>query len=322
MTRLGRNITAVVSLIVIVASIYGITHRQEILDYLALRNYTPAQRVVQMADDTTMRDETRRVFYINHPELNDKTQFRQNCPSTVHSIVLGCYIENRGIFLLDVTDQRLNGVIQVTAAHEVLHAEYDRLSSAERENVDKMTAAFFSQLSNERIKSTIERYRSKDSSTVPGELHSILGTEVRELSPELEAYYSQYFSDRSKIVSYSEGYEQTFVDLSDRVGEYDSRLELIKETIESNRVEIQGQGSEIERQKKRLDDLLAADQTEEYNASVESFNTAVNDYNRLLQRTKSLIAEYNEIVEQRNNIATTEKELEEAINSNIVPQEQ
>lgn len=322
MTRIGRNITVVVSLIVMAASIYGITHRQEILDYLALRNYTPSQRVVQVANDTTMRDETRRVFYVNHPELNDKTQFRQNCPSTVHSIVLGCYVENRGIFLLDVTDQRLNGVIQVTAAHEVLHAEYDRLSSAERENVDKMTAAFFSQLSNERIKSTIERYRSKDASTVPGELHSILGTEVRELSPELEAYYSQYFSDRSKIVSYSEGYEQTFVDLSSQVEKYDTQLDSLKETIESNRVEIQGQGNDIERQKKHLDDLLSSGQTEEYNSSVESFNTAVNNYNRLLQITKSLIAEYNELVESRNNIATTEQELAEAINSNTVPQEQ
>ncbi len=175
--------------------------------------------------------------------------------------------------MLDVTDQRLNGVIQVTAAHEVLHAEYDRLSRTERENVDKLAAEFFANLSNDRIKRTIERYKSKDPSVVPGELHSILGTEIRDLSPELETYYSRYFSDRSKIVSYSEGYEQTFVDLSNQVEEYDFQLESLKNTIESNRVEIQGQSGDIERQKQRLDNLLSSGQTEDYNSSVESFNS-------------------------------------------------
>jgi hypothetical protein len=320
MTRIARIVTVVVSLVVLAGSIYGITHRQEILDYLALRNYTPNQRIVQLANETAMQEQTRRVFYINHPDLNNKTQFRQNCPATEQSIVLGCYVENQGIYLLDVTDERLSGVIQVTAAHEVLHAEYDRLSRSERENVDKMTADFFKQVTNERVKRTVEQYRSKDPSIVPGELHSILGTEVRNLSPELEAYYSQYFSDRSKIVSYSENYEQTFVDLSDQVEDYDGQLQSLKETIESNRVEIEGQSSEIERQKSRLDSLLASGQTEEYNASVPAFNAEVNSYNRLLQRTKSLIAEYNEIVERRNDIATTEQELVEAINSNVVPQ--
>lgn len=320
MTRIARIVTVVVSLAVLAGSIYGITHRQQILDYLALRNYTPSQRIVQLADETTMQDETRRVFYINHPELNNKTQFRQNCPATEQSIVLGCYIENNGIYLLDVTDDRLSGVIQVTAAHEVLHAEYDRLSRAERANVDKMTADFFTQISNERVKRTIEQYRSKDPSIVPGELHSILGTEIRNLSPELEAYYSKYFSDRAKIVSYSEGYEQTFVNLSDQVEDYDRQLQSLKETIESSRVEIQGQSSEIELKKSRLDSLLGNGETEEYNASVPAFNSEVNSYNQLLQRTKSSIAEYNDIVERRNSIATTEQELVEAINSNIVPQ--
>lgn len=278
MTRIGRIFTAVFSVVVIAGSIYGITHRQQILDYLALRNYTPSQRVVQLADETTMTGDTRRVFYINHPELNNKTAFRQNCPSTEHSIVLGCYVENKGIYLLDVTDHRLSGVIQVTAAHEVLHAEYDRLSRAERQNVDKMTADYFSQVSNERVKRTIEQYRSKDPSIVPGELHSILGTEIRNLSPELEAYYSKYFDDRSKIVGYSENYEKTFVDLSAQVEDYDRQLQSLKETIESNRVEIEGQSGEIERQKSQLDNLLSSGQTEQYNASVPAFNSEVGSY--------------------------------------------
>jgi hypothetical protein len=33
------------------------------------------------------------------------------------------------------------------------------------------------------------------------EAHSLLGTEYEDLPTELEQYYSQYFSDRSKVVA-------------------------------------------------------------------------------------------------------------------------
>lgn len=322
MRTIARFSAILVSFAVLGGSVYGITHRQAIQDYLALQNYSPSVRIAALADDTTMKDATRRVFYINHPELNDKSEFRRNCLDTERSIVLGCYIENNGIYLLDVADQRLNGMIQVTAAHEVLHAEYDRLSDEERSRVDRLTDDFFAGMSDERIKTTIEQYRAEDPSKVPGELHSILGTEVRTLSTELESYYSRYFADRSQIVKFSENYEQTFVDLDNQVKKYDEQLESLKETIESNRVEIEGQSNEIELQKSRLDALLNSDRTDEYNAAVPAFNAEVGSHNRLLERTRSLIAEYNEIVEKRNAIVTTEQELVEAIDSNVVPKAQ
>jgi uncharacterized protein YukE len=321
MKQFARTTGGILSLIVILGSIYGIFHRQEILDYLALRNYVPSERVVQLADQTTMQDSTRRVFYINHPKLDTKTDFRSHCPTSEQSIVLGCYIQRNGIYLLDVNDERLSGVVQVTAAHESLHAEYDRLSSNEQSRVDQMTASAFANLKNDRIKKTVEQYRSKDPSVVPNELHSILATEVRSLPPELEAYYSQYFKDRGQIVNYSEKYEQTFVDLNTQVDKYDNQLKELKATIESNQVEIEGLGKDIEMQKSRLDALINSGKTEQYNAAVPEFNAQVNGYNNLIARTRSLISQYNAIVEKRNAIATTEQELVEAINSNTLPKQ-
>lgn len=315
--KFARISGAIVSALVLIGSIYGIFHRQQILDFFALRTYTPSQRITGLADDTTMSDKTRRVFYVNKPELDAKADFRNKCPTTEQSIVLGCYVQNHGIYLLDVTDERLSGVIQVTAAHEVLHAQYDRLSKSERERVDKLTADFFAGLQDERIRKTVEQYRSKDPSIVPNELHSILGTEVRDLPQELEAYYSQYFNDRSKIVAFSEKYEKTFVDLTNQVESYDKQLKTLKETIESNQHEIEGLNKDIELQKKRLDDLLDSGRTQEYNSSVPAFNAQVASYNSLVRQTRAQVNEYNSIVEKRNAIATAEQELMEAINSNI-----
>ncbi len=228
-------------------------------------------------------------------------------------------MQRDGIFLLDVTDKRLDGVVEVTAAHESLHAEYDRLSSKERKRIDGLTAQFYESLQNDRIRKTIEQYRSRDPSVVPNELHSILGTEVRDLTPELEAYYGKYFKNRTQIVEYSEKYEQTFVDLNNQVEQYDEQLKRLKETIESNQLEIEGQNKELEQQKSRLDALMSSGQVGEYNQQVPAFNAQVNSYNSLISRTRGLISQYNEIVERRNDIATAEQELIEAIDSNVIP---
>lgn len=319
MKDIGRLIAGILSLILLIGSVYGITHRQQILDYLALRNYEPGERIIQLADRTTMTDPMRRVFYINHPQLNGKQEFRDNCPGGEETIVLGCYIQFEGIYLHDVKDERLDGIVEVTAAHEALHAQYDRLGEEERKRIDSLTQSAFDSVRSERVRNTVEQYRSKDPSIVPNELHSILATEVKELPDELESYYGQYFSERAKIVQYSEKYEQTFLDLTAKVEQYDERLGSLKSSIESNRMEIEALNNELEIEKKRLDTLMNSGRTEEYNAAVPSFNSKVNEYNSIITRTRNLIDEYNSIVEKRNDIATTEQQLIEAINSNIVP---
>ncbi len=321
MKQFLRFVVGIVGILVIVGSVYGVFNRQAILDFFALRNYNPPEQIVALADDTTMQDGTRRVFYVNHPELNDKTAFRQNCPTNEHSIVLGCYVERNGIYLLDVTDERLTGIIQVTAAHEVLHAEYDRLSSAERQRIDGLTAAFLATLTDDRVKKTVEEYRAKDPSVVPNELHSILATEVKDLSTELEQYYGQYFKDRSKIVAYSERYEQTFIDLKNQVEKFDEQLNQLKIEIESNKVAIEGQNKDLEQQKNRLDNLMNSGDTDGYNNEVPAFNGQVNAYNSLINQTRGLISQYNSIVEKRNAIATAEQELVEALDSKITSKE-
>jgi hypothetical protein len=322
MKKFARFSVALISLAVLSASIYGILHKQQIFDFIALRNYQAPERISELATETTMTDGMRKVFYINHPRLDTREEFRNDCPSTEQSIVLGCYVERKGIFLHDVKEERLSGVVQVTAAHEALHAQYDRLSKQEQKHIDELTAANFANLSDSRIKQTIEQYRAKDPSVVPNELHSILGTEVRNLSPELEDYYKRYFDDRGQIVAFSEKYEQTFVELANQAAQYDKQLNNLKETIDSNKVEIEGQSNEIETQKARLDSLINSDRTEEYNAAVPQYNSLVNSYNASIAKTKELINQYNAIVEKRNSIATAEQELIQAINSNIETKQQ
>jgi hypothetical protein len=166
----------------------------------------------------------RRLFYVYRPVLEDKGSFNQHCSNSEQTIVLGCYIEHQGIYLYNISDQRLNGVIEVTAAHEMLHGAYDRLSDKERQRIDGLTAGVAASLTDERIKSTVENYRKKDPSVVPNELHSILATEVRNLPPDLEAYYGRYFTNRKAIVDLADQYKQAFTEREDHVKSIDAQL--------------------------------------------------------------------------------------------------
>jgi len=308
-----RYFTGLLAAAILGFSIYGLTHTRDVLDYLALYNYEPPAQIVKLADETSMNDKTRKVFYVNRPDLQDKSSFKNSCVKQEETIVLGCYVENTGIFLLKVDDPRLDGIIEVTSAHEVLHAMYDRLSDEERAQVDKMTAKFFDNLKNDRIKSNVENYRKRDPSVVPNELHSILATEVRDLSPELEAYYSRYFKDRKAVVGLSEKYEETFIRLEDQVQAYRSQLDNLRKSLDANEQQVNSLGGQVDVERKRLDDQLNSGQVEEYNAGVAGFNGLVNRYNALIQARKSMIAEYNRIVELYNDVASTEADLLESL---------
>lgn len=319
MNKLLKAVAGTALVAVLLGSVYGIVNRQDIYDSLALRGYQPPDRVVELANNTTMTDNTRRVFYVNRPEIDGKERFKSVCKTTEQSIVLGCYIERQGIFLLNVNDPRLGGVMEVTSAHEILHAQYDRLSSEERLRVDQMTAEFFKTITDERIKNTVENYRKKDASVVPNELHSILGSEVRDLSPQLEAYYSKYFRDRKKVVAYSEQYEQVFTDLKREQDRYVSRLEEIKAEFNGKLAQLNGFEAERVKFKSELDALRNQDRINEYNSRVDDYNQLVVQRNSLVPALKALSAESEDIVNKYNNSVVVYQGLIQAIDANSVP---
>lgn len=317
MRRVARYLSIFSSFALLAIVIALLLNRQAISDWWALRDYTPPERIVQLADQTTMVDSTRKLFYVNHPSLDDKASFNGHCRTTEQSIVLGCYVAHQGIFLLDVKDPRLNGVIEVTSAHEVLHAAYERLSTNERTRIDRLTEEYFATQTDERIKNTVENYRKSDPSVVPNELHSILGTEVENLPTELESYYARYFSNRKQVVAFSKQYEQAFTDLRNQVSKYDEQLTAMKAQIDASEAEITTKGEALNAERSRMNNLLQAGRTQEYNAAVPGFNQQVNAYNTLVQKARNLVADYNATVEKRNALATEEQELVHAIDSNF-----
>ncbi len=311
-----KKVLGVVLLVLLLgALVLMVKNPRYVSDWIALRGYIPSQRVVEIADTTTMTDKARRVFYVYDPQIETSEVFNKHCTIREVSIVLGCY-DGSGIYVYDVADPRLKGVQEITSAHEMLHAEYDRLSQSERERIDSLTQKQFQTLSNERILTTIKAYRARDPSIVPNELHSILATEVRNLDPGLEEHYRQYFTDRAALVTLSESYEQVFTDIKAKVERLDAELILLKAQIDALEADLGSRADEITVDRAELDSLSASKNTAEYNARVPSYNQSVESYNTDLEKYRGLIREYNTKVETRNSVTVEQNDLIDSLSSN------
>lgn len=309
----------VLALLVVIALIgIAFIERQAIGDYIKLADYTPTKPISQLASDDTMTAYAKHLFYINHPQLDDKASFRNNCPNgTEQTVVLGCYHGGEsGIFVLKVSDPQLNGVEQVTAAHETLHAAYDRLSGSEKTKVGGWLEAYFKTVTNKQLIDTINAYKKTEPHSLDNEMHSIFGTTITNLPPKLENYYKQYFTNRAKIVSYNANYRATFNKLKQQIASYDAQLKSLKSSITSDEASAKQQNASLEQQRQQMNQERASGNASAYNAGVDSYNASVQRYNALVQQIKAEINRYNQIIEARNKIAIDIDSLGSELNAN------
>jgi hypothetical protein len=316
--NLRKNIELVVLLIIIGVGLLVINKRLALSDWLRLYDYTPSSAIANLATEDTMTPYARHLFYVYHPTLEDSTEFNRDCTVSEQAIVLGCTVIGQGIYLYQVDNVTLNGVEQVTAAHEMLHVAYSRLSTKERNYIDGLVMSTYNKLSkSDPLLGQEEQdyLKTEGQGAVANELHSVLGTEVANLPPALENYYKQYFSDRQTIVNYATSYESVFTNAKQEISADDTQLSSWQTTIKNNEATLTSEDQQIDSQRQTLVQLQSSGQTSQYNSEVSAFNESVSSYNNLATATRQLINQYNQLVETRNNIATQEDQLVNSISS-------
>jgi hypothetical protein len=303
-----------IALALVGAGYMVVIYRQSILDWWVLHSYQAPANIKQLADDDTMVGWGRDLFYVSEPQVENSETFNMHCSHTGEkSIVLGCYTAQR-IYVYNVTDSRLSGVQQVTAAHEMLHAAYERLDGGTKTQVNAWLTAELAKVTDERLKGLIDLYNKQEPGELLNEMHSILGTEYGNLSPELENYYKQYFSNRAKIVQYSQTYEGVFTASQIKLDQLETKLNALKQQIDANTDEINQQRAALNAQNAQLNSLRQSDPSA-YNQQVPTYNTRVQAYNNLVIATRSLIDQYNQLVAEHNNEATAQNSLYQSLNS-------
>lgn len=317
-TRRRRYLLAGVLVLCMAAALSLQTHQRSVLDWWSLRSYHAPSAISSLSSQTTMTPYATRVFDVNHPVIKSTTTFSGPCPNDggERTIVLGCYhSDQRGIYLLGVQDPLLNGVEQVTAAHEMLHAAYDRLSPSERQQVDAMLEAYYQHgLHDPRVQATIAAYKTTEPHDVVNEMHSVFGTEVANLPPNLEQYYRRYFTNRQQVVAYAAKYQAEFTSRRDIITRDDAALAGQKSQINELENSLGVQLTAINGRQATLVRLRSSD-VAAYNAAVPGYNQQVDTYNSGVVRLHQLIDQYNQLVVSRNAVALEEDQLVQELSS-------
>ncbi len=208
-----------------------------------------SDRVAQIAAATGMSVAGELIYRASRPAVEDKDDFNEHC-TLEGGAVLGCYAAGT-IYVYDVTDDRLAGTVEVTAAHEMLHAAYERLGDAERDEVDALVAAFVATIADDDpVHADLSLYAPEQ---LADEWHSRVGTEYAELPDDLERHYARWFDDRSKVVALNEQANAAFRELQ---GQIDALV------------------AEVDALGPAIDARMAA-----YEAAVAQFNADVDSFN-------------------------------------------
>ncbi len=317
-SKYGHIVIIVFLVLIAGASVWSFFNFTTIRDWYILLNYNPPSTIQALASYDTMTPYATKLFYVNKPLIESKTAFAIQCPGSSDSThVIGCYHSgDNGIYLLNVTDSRLNGIIQVTAAYEMLHAGYARLSSSTKTKIDN---AMWQYYSSANISSAIKQQMASYAISEPGakydELYSVLGTEVGPIPSYLENHYKIYFSNRAKIVAAYNGYQSAFNDRQQEIASIKAQLAVLKDQINALESSLSTLQSQLNSQQLTLNNDRFSNNFYAYNSAVNSYNATVNQYNSLVNSTKSDISQYNNLVDTANAIAIEEQQLVSAISA-------
>lgn len=314
-----RHFSLAVSLILVLTFvIWSVFNATALRDWIILETYTPPKIISELAETDTMTGYAKELFYVNEPRLLNKTEFSRNCPQdSGESYVIGCYHSgDTGIYLLEVKQPQLNGIIPVTAAYEMLHAGYARLSTSSRNKIDQIMQQFYA---SHNLGSQIEEQMASYAKTEPGErydeMYSVLATEIAVLPSALNTQYAVYFSNRAKIVAMYEGYQAALNTRLQALESDNAQLTVLKSAINSNESSIHQMLLSIDALKQSLSSDQSDGAISAYNAGVPAYDSLVNSYNNLVSTVHSEITSYNQIVSSRNTLVLEEQQLVSAIST-------
>lgn len=308
--------------IIVVIGALVFVNRGWIEDWWKGMGYEPSAEMAEIRDKLNLTERGEFLFNASQPVLNDNDEFNEYCRTDLdmEMAVLGCYTGGN-IYVYNITEADLAGIRELTTAHELLHAVWARMSEPERrELVPSLTRAFES--NQEMLGEEIDTYNIDQKQE---ELYVRAGTEVKDLSNDLEEHYAMIFEDQDLVVDYYNSYIGVF-----------RRMKAEMDGLKAEMEEIQG----------KIDTLSAdyENRLVQLNGRITSFNNCANtpgcfrsevefyaQRNELLRGQEELTSGYNEInrlvneynarVERYNEDVAYSNKLNNIVNSNAKPEE-
>lgn len=324
-SHVGSITSVAISGLILLFTGWIILNHQYVFDQWMVQNYRPSSAVATIVNRSGMSDKGRFYFYASQPAVETAADFNANCQrQEVKSAILGCYAGER-IYIYNVPNSQLDGIEEVTASHETLHAIWQRMSDSDKQSVGALLEAEYVKLNNPALKERMAYYDRQEPGEHLNELHSIIGTEIATISPELEAHYSAYFSSRAKVVTLYNGYETIFNTQAAQADALLSDLTTLKAELQAGSTSYNTESASIEADYNALQsrvstvDRTSAAEVNAYNASVAALRVRLSN---LSTERAGIIAKqetYNAKVTQYNALIVSTNELTKSLDSTLSP---
>ena len=294
----------------------AILNFQMIKDLYFATIFSPSYEISDINEELDLTDKGHRIFYASSPVLSDAKEFNEKCNTTEGTVsTLGCY-NGQKIYIYNIESEELEGVKQSTAAHELLHAVWARLSTAERENLIPTLESVYGK-SDDEFKKSLKTYSE---SAKTEEIYVRAATQIKDLPQSLEDHYAEIFKNQDKIVDFYNSYITPFNSLEAEIDALTEELNQLNSEIEAGRSDYGSRSSALSTAINEFNNCAStagcfasnyAFQTRR--AELVSEQSALNDlYNDL----NAKIDTYNQKVELYNSKVFRGRELNSIINSN------
>lgn len=264
--------------------IFYLTAEMRRSDKEILKTYQPTPEIAEIAEKNTLTDKGKATFYRSQPELVEGEIFRKYCFANGVE-ALGCNAPKPGggpfggrkIFLLKIDDSEFADHKFSAAVHEMLHSVYMRLGKDEKKSLVVLLDQELSKRQDDihltdPINTIKKRKKNNTIDDIRDELHSKLGVEYGDILPELEEYYKQYFTDRSKIVELFQS------------GGFNSNVRRMDEI----RYEIEVLAPQLTSMESQLTAYRDAGNTAKFNSLIGQYNNMISKYNALAAESQKI----------------------------------
>lgn len=275
------TITSIMTMVLMVALVgvmaWGLINREWIVDYVRSVSYRPSSEMARIRDDLKLTSEGEFLFNAVQPQLNERESFNNICRAAVdvEVAVLGCYTGGN-VYVFNIENEELDGIRELTTAHELLHANWARMDDKEKTDLKASLEKVYYD-NKDVLEEDLATY---DESERLEELYVRAGTEVAKLPTDLEKHYAEIFSNQDLIVGFYNKYIKAFKEI-------ETEMESLKAEMKSIEAEIDAKKIEFEREPTwdlyyEINNLVA-----EYNARVEKYNADIEKHEMLDQMMNS-----------------------------------
>lgn len=303
-----------------IAIIAGIMlQRDWLYDWYRGITYEPSSEMANIRKSLKLTGRGEFLFNAAQPILNSDDEFNSYCRHTDTEIaILGCYT-NDDIHIYNITAAELQGIRELTAAHELLHVVFARMPETQKSEFKPiLEQVYYANL--DILESDINTY---DDSEKFEELYVRAGTEIKNLPAKLESHYAEFFTDQDHIVDFYNSYISVFRQLEAELNALSAEMDVLNNQITAKTAEYESRAAQLNA------DIISFNSCAEVPgcfASNAAFRTRRNQIlaeqsalDALYNEINQLIATYNQKVEIYNEYVIKNEKLNMVINSSIKP---